>query len=104
LTSFSNKQPHRQKQLPQRTCVVCRKKFDKRQLTRIVRTAAEGVVVDSTGKRNGRGAYICHQPLCWEEIEQKKGLLDQALKTAVTTAELKAIANQNPALLLGRDV
>jgi len=84
--------------------VVCRQKFDKRQLTRIVRTASEGVVVDSTGKRNGRGAYICHQPLCWEQISQKKGLLDQALKTAVTAAELEAIANQNPALLLGREV
>ena len=39
----------------------------KRELVRIVRTSAGGVAVDDTGKRSGRGAYLCPKPACWEE-------------------------------------
>src|SRR5262249_61248663 len=60
------KPPARQKHVPQRTCVVCRQTSAKRTLTRIVRTADQGVWVDPTGKRNGRGAYLCDQITCWE--------------------------------------
>ena len=60
-----NKQPHR-KHIPQRTCVVCRETAAKRTLTRIVRTADDGVQVDLTGKRSGRGAYLCSQVSCWK--------------------------------------
>ena len=58
---MAKKQPRR-KHVPQRTCVICRKKYDKRQLTRLVRTP-EGVVIDPSGKLNGRGAYVCDQQL-----------------------------------------
>jgi len=94
---MAKKQPQRQKHIPQRSCVVCRQKYDKRQLTRIVRTADEGVVVDPTGKRNGRGAYLCYQTTCWDKIFQKKSLLDQALKTNVTPLELEALTAHKPA-------
>jgi len=81
----ANKQV-RPKHVPLRTCVICRKKTDKRRLTRIVRTSDEGVVVDLTGKRNGRGAYICDTLPCWEEVLQSK-ILDRALLTEITTIE-----------------
>lgn len=55
----------RPKHVPQRTCIACREKGDKRGLIRIVRTPELDVVVDPTGKRNGRGAYLCHQSSCW---------------------------------------
>lgn len=82
----------RQKHIPQRTCVVCRRQFDKRQLTRLVRTADEGVVIDPTGKRSGRGAYLCDQPECWEKALGKARLLNQALNTQLSEAELDALA------------
>lgn len=91
------KQPRRPKHVPQRSCIVCRRKVDKRQLTRIVRTADAGVVVDPTGKRNGRGAYVCDQPDCWEKLTTNANWLNQTLKTEVTTAELAAIAALQPA-------
>jgi hypothetical protein len=91
------KQPRRPKHIPQRSCVVCRRKVDKRQLTRIVQTIDEGVVVDPTGKRNGRGAYVCEQSACWEKLTTSANWLNQALKTKVTTAELTVIAAQQPA-------
>ncbi|MEJ2746351.1 MAG: YlxR family protein [Anaerolineae bacterium] len=90
------KQPRRTKHIPQRTCIVCRRKVDKRQLTRIVRTPDAGVVVDPTGKRNGRGAYVCERPDCWDKLTENGQLINQTLKTTVTAAELTAIAAFKP--------
>ena len=95
---MSKKQPRRPKHVPQRTCIVCRQKFDKRRLTRIVRTADEGVIVDFTGKRNGRGAYLCDQASCWDTAVEKKQLLNQALLTEVTDREREEIASHKPML------
>jgi len=92
----AKKQPRRPKHVPQRTCVVCREKFDKRRLTRIVRTPDEGVVVDFTGKKNGRGAYLCDQVSCWNIAIEKNELLDQALMTTVTAPERVEIAAHKP--------
>lgn len=86
--------PRRNRPIPQRTCVACRQKSDKRQFTRIVRTE-EGVLIDPTGKRNGRGAYLCDQPVCWEKAVHK-GLLDTALKTHLTAGERALILAAAP--------
>ena len=59
------KKPQRTKHTPHRTCVVCRAVRPKRELVRIVRVPAGDVVVDVTGKSNGRGAYLCRQQTCW---------------------------------------
>jgi hypothetical protein len=85
----------RRKHVPQRTCVACREKDSKRQLVRIVRTADAGVVIDLTGKRPGRGAYLCDQPACWDKALHSN-LLDQALKTKVTAEEKAALAAHQP--------
>lgn len=73
-----------------RSCVVCRQKVDKRTLTRVVRTPDSGVQIDSTGKQNGRGAYLCANPICWERAVERK-VLDRALKTDLATAEREMI-------------
>ena len=66
------------KHIPQRTCVGCREVLAKRSLVRIVRTP-QGVLIDLSGKANGRGAYLHDQHSCWER--GLKGPLAQALKT-----------------------
>jgi hypothetical protein len=53
------------KHIPQRTCIGCRSVLAKRTLIRLVRTP-EGVMVDPSGKMNGRGAYLHNQRSCWE--------------------------------------
>lgn len=88
---MGKKKAGRSKHIPQRTCVACRQKRDKRRLTRIVRTPDAGIIVDPTGKRNGRGAYVCDQGSCWDRILNSQ-ILDTALKTAVSESELAAIA------------
>lgn len=82
---------------PQRTCIACRQKRDKRRLTRIVRTPDGQVVVDPTGKQNGRGAYVCDQLACWDRILNQPGLLNQALKMQVSQVERAALAGYRPA-------
>jgi predicted RNA-binding protein YlxR (DUF448 family) len=67
---------------PQRSCVACRETSDKRDLVRIVRTEA-GVEVDGTGRKPGRGAYLCHRPECWRDA-LKKNRLDAALKARLS--------------------
>lgn len=68
-----------------RTCAVCREKENKRQLTRLVRTA-DGVVIDPTGKLNGRGAYLCTQTTCWERA-LTTDILSRALRAPLTEAD-----------------
>ncbi|MCC7448642.1 MAG: YlxR family protein [Anaerolineae bacterium] len=82
--------PIRHKHIPQRTCVVCRETDAKRSLTRLVRTADEGVQIDPTGKRNGRGAYLCDQPACWDRAVQSD-VLEKALRTTLTVEDRQRI-------------
>ncbi len=99
------KRPQRRKHVQQRTCVACRAVRPKRELVRIVRLsppgAAGAVMVDETGKRNGRGAYLCRQRDCWETALARRQL-ERALKvtlTAETEAQLREYAAGLPQLL-----
>ncbi|RBP59947.1 hypothetical protein DES36_11742 [Alkalibaculum bacchi] len=56
------------KKIPQRTCIVCKDKIDKRDLNRIVSTKEGDLFYDPTGKANGRGAYICSKDSCIDSI------------------------------------
>lgn len=55
------------RRVPERTCVACRKVLPKRDLVRIVRIPDGGIAVDETGKRSGRGAYLCRARKCWDQ-------------------------------------
>ncbi|MDM8519343.1 YlxR family protein [Anaerolineales bacterium HSG6] len=81
------------KHQPQRICIACRQKIDKRLLLRIVRNADGQFIVDRTGKVNGRGAYFCQQPACWQKAIQAPSL-SRALKTAVSANDIVAIKIQ----------
>ena len=84
------------KQPPQRTCVACRATSGKRELIRLVRTA-DRVEIDLTGKKAGRGAYVCREAACWETA-LKKGRLDAALRTKVAPADRQRLADFAAAL------
>ncbi len=82
-----------QKTIPERTCIACRQVKPKKQLTRLVRTA-DGILVDNTGKKAGRGAYLCRSVQCWE-MGLKGNRIEQTLKVTLTEAnreELKRFA------------
>lgn len=64
----------RPKHVPLRTCISCRETKPKRELLRVVRTPDGHVVIDPSGKKSGRGAYLCARLSCWENAMKKKRL------------------------------
>jgi uncharacterized protein len=83
----------RQKHIPQRTCIACRKVDPKRALFRLVRTENGGVVIDTTGKQAGRGAYLCHDPACWD-LALRRGMLVRSLRLDALQEEQRAELEQ----------
>lgn len=75
---------------PQRTCIGCRNKVDKKNLLRIVKTPNGDVKVDLTGNMDGRGAYICKNEKC-VEIAIKKNAFSRALKCEVSEETIKSV-------------
>jgi predicted RNA-binding protein YlxR (DUF448 family) len=78
------------KHVPARTCVACRTERPKRHLVRLVRTADGGVEVDKTGRKAGRGAYLCPAQECWRLAKTRKSL-DQALATTLSAETWTAL-------------
>jgi predicted RNA-binding protein YlxR (DUF448 family) len=77
------------KHVPERTCIVCRQKAEKRRLTRFVRTP-EGVFADSSGKRDGRGAYLCDKPNCRQRAASTE-VMAKALNVSLSEADRQRI-------------
>ena len=82
------------KHIPQRTCIGCRETKPKRQLIRIVNTPDGKAEVDPSGKKSGRGAYLCRSSICWEK-GLKKGRLERALRRNISDEEQARLAEQN---------
>lgn len=77
------------KHVPQRTCIACRQVAGKRALIRVVRTP-QGVEIDRTGKKAGRGAYIHPARACWQlALETRR--IEQALRTKMSNVERQQI-------------
>ena len=80
-----------QRHIPERTCVACRSLRPKREMVRVVRTADGAVEIDPTGKKSGRGAYLCRLAECWQ-LALRRRALDRALKAEMSVAEREALA------------
>lgn len=63
-----------QKKQPARRCIACNEQKDKKELLRIVRTPEGNIEIDLTGKKNGRGAYICKSEDCLKKVIKSKKL------------------------------
>ena len=62
------------RQIPQRTCTGCMQKKNKNELIRIVKNKDNEISIDKTGKKEGRGAYICDDVKCLEKLQKSKRL------------------------------
>ena len=71
-----------QKKIPQRQCMGCRERKEKRRMIRVVRTPEGAVNLDFSGKMNGRGAYICPDPDCLKKALRSKAL-DRSLEVTI---------------------
>jgi predicted RNA-binding protein YlxR (DUF448 family) len=73
------------KHVPERTCVACGKIQPKRNMVRLVRLTDNRIEVDLSGKKAGRGAYICRLVECWDSA-LKGNRVERALKTSLAQA------------------
>jgi predicted RNA-binding protein YlxR (DUF448 family) len=72
----------RQRKVPMRQCTGCGEKRDKRDLVRIIKTPEQEIILDLTGKKNGRGAYICNSTECLA-LARKHKSLERSLKSVI---------------------
>ena len=90
-----------------RQCVGCQEMKSKNELLRTIKTAENEILLDTTGKKNGRGAYLCPNGECLARAVKTKGL-ERSLKTAIPkevienlTKEMEVVAKgSNPAVLI----
>ena len=76
------KQQKPAKKVPERRCIGCMETREKRDLIRVVRSPEGEISIDFTGKKSGRGAYLCFSRDCLEKAIRNHGL-ERSLKTAV---------------------
>lgn len=62
------------RKLPERMCIGCGKMLQKKELVRVVKDKEDNISIDATGKKAGRGAYICKNIECLKKVQKKKGL------------------------------
>ena len=78
------------KKIPQRTCIGCGETHNKKEMVRIVRSPEGEVSLDRSGKKPGRGAYVCPNPACIEKAFQGKSL-EKALQVKVPPETKEAL-------------
>ena len=68
--------------IPMRQCTGCREMKNKKEMMRILKTPENEIILDTTGRKNGRGAYLCVSMDCFEKAVKNHGI-ERSLKTAV---------------------
>ncbi len=81
------------KKVPMRKCVGCGEMKNKREMMRVLKTAENEFVLDATGKKNGRGAYLCFSKECFEKAVKSKGL-ERSFKHAIPKDVYEKLAKE----------
>jgi uncharacterized protein len=89
---------HQVKPAPQRTCAVCRQVKGKKEMVRLVHPPDGNIEIDITGKKEGRGAYICRDEACWDKLSKGKQL-EHAFKSGINRKELEQLIKNGKDLL-----
>jgi predicted RNA-binding protein YlxR (DUF448 family) len=70
------------RKVPMRKCIGCGEMKSKKEMMRVLKTTEEEIILDTTGKKNGRGAYLCFSLECLEKARKNKGL-ERSLKMSI---------------------
>ena len=88
------------RKIPQRKCVGCGTSKDKKELIRVVKNAEGEISVDLTGKKNGRGAYICPKLECLQKAQKSKAL-ERSLEAEVPQQVYERLSKELEGYTLG---
>lgn len=80
------------KKIPMRQCIGCGEMKTKKELIRILRTSENEIIIDKTGKKNGRGAYICSSRECLEKCIKNHGL-ERSFKVKISNEAYELLRN-----------
>ncbi|MCI8667520.1 MAG: YlxR family protein [Dorea sp.] len=81
------------KKVPVRRCVGCQEMKGKKEMIRVIRTKEGEFLLDATGKKNGRGAYICPSKECLKKAIRNKGL-ERSFKQSIPTEVYEALEKE----------
>ena len=70
------------KKVPLRQCIGCQEMKSKKEMIRVIKTAEDEIMLDATGRKNGRGAYLCPSMECLKKAVKGKGL-ERSFKMAI---------------------
>ena len=85
------------KKVPLRQCIGCGEMKSKKEMIRVIKTADEEIVLDATGRKNGRGAYLCPSMECMKKAVKSKGL-ERSFKMAIPKEVYDALEKEMEAL------
>ena len=91
-----------QKHIPQRTCIACGKIRPQREMIRLVCTPEHIIEVDMKGKKQGRGAYMCRLPECWQS-GLKGNRLERAFHTSLLPENRDRLAQELKESCIGKN-
>lgn len=74
-------------------CVGCQEMKNKKEMIRVIRTSEEEFVLDATGKKNGRGAYLCPNQECLNQAIKHRGL-ERSFKQAIPSAVYESLEKE----------
>ena len=85
------------KKIPLRKCIGCGEMKDKRELLRVLKTSENEIIIDTTGKKNGRGAYLCYKRECLNQAVKSKGL-ERSFKMSISKDIYESLEKEFDAL------
>ncbi len=89
------------KKTPLRMCTGCQEMKTKKEMIRVLKTPEDEIVIDSTGKMNGRGAYVCRSLACLQNAIKTKGL-ERSLKVSIPKELVETLEKEMILLESGR--
>ena len=81
------------KKVPLRQCIGCQEMKSKKEMIRVIKTAEDEIMLDATGRKNGRGAYLCPSMECLKKAVKGKGL-ERSFKMAIPKEVYETLENE----------
>ena len=81
------------KKIPLRQCIGCGEMKSKKEMIRVLKTTEDEIVIDATGRKNGRGAYLCPSMECFKKAVKGRGL-ERSLKMAIPKEVYEALEKE----------
>ena len=81
------------KKVPLRQCIGCGEMKSKKEMLRVLKTPEDEIILDATGRKNGRGAYLCFDKECLQKAIKNRGL-ERSLKTAIPVSVYESLEKE----------